>query len=256
MVQQVRQVQLVLGTCRGYAQEVRWVHCKGTLSMVLNSGYGHKCGALLVGWAWSTFNWTFQLNLTEAGCGTGNVFSSNFLDAPSGKPVFLKCCLFKWTVNIQFFGPRMFGNLRHANTSQLVKKNVTITLYSSGVHKNYLEATGAIAWQSTFRSIQMLGLLLFGANFQDAFLPTYTVLCAFVGATSGTCIYRHRAERSSGKNFIDWWRCPFWCTARFRHAEAQFFSKQNVHINQKHKCSYYIVVFKWNVSCDQLKLCI
>ena len=75
----------------------------------------------------------------------------------------------------------MFGNLRHANTSQLVKKNVTIALYSSAIHKNYLEATGAIAWQSTFRSIQMLGLLLFGANFQDAFLPTYTVLCAFVG---------------------------------------------------------------------------
>ena len=84
-----------------------------------------------------------------------------FLDASSGKPVFLTCCLFKWTVNMQFLGPTMFGNLRHANTSQLVKKNVTVALYRSEFHKNYLEATGAIAWQNAFRSIQMLGLLLF-----------------------------------------------------------------------------------------------
>ena len=126
-------------------------------SMVLNSGYGHKFGALDVEHEAPS---TEHFNQTEAGCGTGISGNGHKQTVPGG-PVFLTCCPFKWTVNMQFLGPTMFGNLRHANTSQLVKKNVTVALYRSELHKNYLEATGAIAWQSALRSIQMFGLLLF-----------------------------------------------------------------------------------------------
>ena len=78
--------------------------------MVLNSGYGHKFGALDVEHEAPS---TEHFNQTEAGCGTGisgnghkkrsqevpatlqSISLLGFLDASSGKPVFLTCCLFK-----------------------------------------------------------------------------------------------------------------------------------------------------------------
>ena len=104
--------------------------------------------------------------------------------------VFLTCCLFKWTVNIQFLGPDMFGNLRHANTCQLVKKNVTVASTAPRSIKTILKQRGPLLGKAHFVPYTCWDYCCFGANFQDAFLPTYTVtvLCAFVGSNSGTCV--------------------------------------------------------------------
>jgi hypothetical protein len=163
-------------------------------SMVLNSGYGHKFGALDVEHEAPS---TEHFNQTEAGCGTDISGNGHKQTVPGGSRnssehyvVFLTCCLFKWTVNIQFLGPDMFGNLRHANTCQLVKKNVTVASTAPRSTKTILKQRGPLLGKAHFVPYTCWDYCCFGANFQDAFLPTYTVtvLCAFVGSNSGTCI--------------------------------------------------------------------